>query len=69
MRNKRRETMGAVWGDVERMLYASLFAFIANESIPIIENAGLMGIPIPSAITRVIEVLTKKLVEEEELNE
>jgi toxin secretion/phage lysis holin len=37
-----------------------VIAFIANETISIIENAGLMGIPIPSAITNAIEVLKKK---------
>ena len=35
-------------------------AFIANETISIIENAGLMGVPIPSAITKAIDVLNKK---------
>ena len=37
-----------------------VIAFIANETISIIENAGLMGIPIPSAITNAIEILKKK---------
>ena len=37
-----------------------VIAFIANETISIIENAGLMGIPIPSVITNAIEVLKKK---------
>ena len=37
-----------------------VIAFIANETISIIENAGLMGIPIPSTITNAIEVLKKK---------
>ena len=35
-------------------------AFIANETISIIENAGLMGVPIPAAITKAIDVLNKK---------
>lgn len=39
---------------------ATVIAFIANETISIIENAGLMGVPIPSVITKVIEVLKKK---------
>ena len=39
---------------------ATVIAFIANESISIIENAGLMGVPIPSVITKAIEVLKKK---------
>ena len=37
-----------------------VIAFIANETISIIENAGLMGIPIPSTITNAIEVLKKE---------
>lgn len=37
-----------------------VIAFIANETISIIENAGLMGIPIPGVIMRAIDVLQKK---------
>lgn len=44
-------------------------AFITNETISIIENAGLMGIPIPPIITRAIEVLKKKSESEENKNE
>ena len=39
---------------------ATVIAFIANETISIIENAGLMGVPIPSVITKAIKVLKKK---------
>ena len=39
---------------------ATVIAFIANETISIIENAGLMCVPIPSVITKAIEVLKKK---------
>ncbi len=39
---------------------AVIIAFIANESISIIENAGLMGIPIPSVIAKAIDVLKEK---------
>ena len=42
-----------------------IIGFIANELISIVENAGLMGIPLPSVITKAIDVLTKK---GEELN-
>ena len=34
--------------------------FIANECLSIIENAGLMGVPIPARITQAIDVLLKK---------
>lgn len=36
---------------------AVVIAYIANETISIIENAGLMGIPIPNVIKKAIEVL------------
>lgn len=39
---------------------AVIIAFIANETISIVENAGLMGVPIPAVITRAIEVLKEK---------
>lgn len=39
---------------------AVITAFVANETISIIENAGLMGIPIPAAIVNAIEVLKAK---------
>lgn len=43
-----------------------VIAFIANETISIIENAGLMGVPIPSAIRKAIDVLTEKEEESED---
>lgn len=39
---------------------AVIIAFCANELISLIENAGLMGVPIPEVITRAIEVLKQK---------
>jgi len=39
---------------------AVVIGFIVNEVISITENAGLMGVPIPEAITRAIEVLKGK---------
>lgn len=39
---------------------AVIIAFIANETISIIENAGLMGLPIPGVITKAIDVLKQK---------
>lgn len=36
------------------------FAFITNEVISIIENAGLMGMPIPAILTKAIEILREK---------
>ena len=37
---------------------AVCIAFMANELLSIIENAGLMGVPIPSMIVKAVEVLT-----------
>lgn len=45
---------------------ASVLAFCANETISIIENAGLMGIPIPSVIMKAIDVLRSKAKEQED---
>ena len=39
---------------------AAVIAFIVNETISIIENAALMGVPIPGAITQAIDILQKK---------
>lgn len=39
---------------------AVCIGFIANESISIIENAGLMGVPVPDAIVKAIDVLKNK---------
>ena len=37
-----------------------IIAYIINEGISIIENAGLMGVPIPDIIRRTLEVLKNK---------
>ena len=42
-----------------------LIAYTANELLSIVENAGLMGVPIPGAIRRAIDILKD---EEEEEN-
>lgn len=41
-----------------------VIAYIVNESISIVENAGLMGVPVPSAIMKAIDILKKKSEEE-----
>lgn len=48
---------------------AVTIAFITNETISIIENAGLMGIPIPGIIVRAVDVLKRKSESEEDKNE
>lgn len=39
---------------------AVVIAYIITETISIIENAGLIGLPVPSIITKVIDVLKNK---------
>lgn len=39
---------------------ATIIGFILNEVISIVENAGLMGIPLPGVITKAIDVLKSK---------
>jgi len=39
---------------------AVVIAYIVNEAISILENAGLMGIPIPEIVSKAIEMLKKK---------
>lgn len=42
-----------------------IIGFIANELISIIENAGLMGITLPPALVKAIDILTEKAKEGE----
>lgn len=39
---------------------AVIIGFITNELISIVENAGLMGVPLPTVIQNAIDILTKK---------
>lgn len=39
---------------------AVIIAFIANETISLVENAGLMGVPLPAVITKAIDILQKR---------
>lgn len=47
---------------------AVIIAFIANELISLVENAGLMGVPLPVVITKAIDILQKKTEKEGEDN-
>lgn len=38
----------------------TIIAFVANETISIIENAGLMGVPIPAVVAKAIDILKQK---------
>ena len=39
---------------------AAIIGFIANEIISIVENAGLMGVPLPKIVYKAIDILTEK---------
>lgn len=39
---------------------AVCIAFVANELLSITENAGLLGVPLPTVITKAIEILQSK---------
>ena len=39
---------------------AAIIGYSANELISVVENAGLMGVPIPSVIQKAIDVLQKE---------
>lgn len=39
---------------------AVCIGFIANETISIVENAGLMGVPIPAVVIKAIDILKNK---------
>jgi len=45
---------------------AVCIAFITNELISIVENIGLMGVPIPAVITKAIDMLEKRSREKEQ---
>ncbi|MFK4330018.1 toxin secretion/phage lysis holin [Bacillus sp. RC240] len=44
---------------------ATIFFFIGNELLSLLENAGRMGIPLPSALTNAVEILGGKQKQEE----
>jgi len=48
---------------------AVVIAYVVNEALSIIENAGLMGLPIPEVIKKAIEVLRGKTEGNEVKNE
>lgn len=45
---------------VDYIRNAVIIGFMANELISIVENAGLMSLPLPAVISKAIDVLTKK---------
>lgn len=48
---------------------ATIFLFIGNELLSLLENAGRMGIALPSALTNAVEILGGKQKQEEKKKE
>ncbi len=44
---------------------AVIIALVTNEMVSILENLGLMGVPIPAAVTKALEILKNKTKEGE----
>lgn len=44
----------------------AIIGFIANEAISVIENAGIMGMPLPKVFIRAIDILKKEDDDDEE---
>ena len=53
--NRLDITMGT-----DYMRTAIIIAFIANEALSIVENLGIMGVPLPKVLIRAIDVLKSK---------
>lgn len=47
-------------GDAHLFRDAAIFFYLANELLSITENTGRLGVPIPGAIQRAVEVLRGK---------
>lgn len=47
---------------------ATIIGFIANEILSIVENAGLMGIPLPNIITKAIDILKNRGEDDENIH-
>ena len=52
--------------DMSYVRTAVIITFIVVELISIVENAGLMGIPVPKVILNVIDVLKERTGEDDE---
>ncbi|HDX9653829.1 TPA: phage holin family protein [Bacillus wiedmannii] len=52
--------LDTILGSNSAIREATIFFFIGNELLSLLENAGRMGIPLPSALTNAVEVLGSK---------
>lgn len=52
--------LDSAFGSNSAIREATIFFFIGNELLSHLENAGRMGIPLPSALTNAVEILGGK---------
>ncbi|PFU94044.1 holin [Bacillus anthracis] len=50
----------AIMGTNSAIREATIFFFIGNELLSLLENAGRMGVPLPQALTNAVEILGGK---------
>lgn len=46
---------------------AIIIGFMCNEILSIVENAGLMGLPLPAVVTKAVDILSKQATETAEI--
>ena len=51
--------------NIDYLRNTAIIGFIANEIISIVENAGLMGVPLPKIVYKAIDILNDKEKENE----
>lgn len=52
--------LDSTFGSNSAIREATIFFFIGNELLSLLENAGRMGIPLPQALTNAVEILSNK---------
>ncbi|PDY76961.1 phage holin family protein [Bacillus cereus] len=57
--------LDSAFGSNSAIREATIFFFMGNELLSLLENAGRMGIPLPSALTNAVEILGGKQKQEE----
>ncbi|OLR25032.1 phage holin family protein [Bacillus cereus] len=61
--------LDAALGSNSAIREATIFFFIGNELLSLLENAGRMGIPLPQALTNAVEILGGKQKQEKNKGE
>ncbi|PFF26343.1 holin, partial [Bacillus thuringiensis] len=57
--------LDAVLGSNSAIREATIFFFMGNELLSLLENAGRMGIPLPQALTNAVAILGGKQKQED----